>query len=258
MFSQGPIFVSLNGPAGVGKTTTAHLLAPSRAQMLDHMPPVTYFNQILAAPIYEMVTTKRLIEGPDKKDRILYELHNTLDTLMARHIAYDDLVELVYDVYAMDAGSKDDPKPRTFMQTVGDMCRAVYKDCFVDAVIRQARLDYNRLTLEYAEHENDPPLHFVIVSDTRYANEVERLRETGNFLLVRLEASPNTLNERLLDRDGVLMSPEELAHPTEQEWQTFPEDWFDLILNTDTLDLTEQALTVQEFLLAKAELTEAK
>ncbi len=246
--STGPIFVGLSGPAGAGKTTTGNLVAPPVVTYLDPdaAPPAQFRHVALAKPIYEMVTTKRVIKGTDRESRILYELHDTLNTLMARSIDYNDLVELVFDVFAMDAGTEDDAKPRTFMQTVGDMCRAGYQDSFVDYLIRRAQIDWG---MENSEAEDELGPYFVIVSDVRYLNEVERMRDTGNFVLIRLEASRAVLDQRILDRDGRVMTDEEWDHPTETQAKDFPDEWFDLVLDTDTLDPTEQALTVKNFLL---------
>lgn len=248
MLVTGPLYVGFSGPAGSGKTSTANLIAPGGPRLGGYQP-VVFDHYYLARPIYDIVGIKRQTLGDDRDSRILYGLHDVVSELLGRRPDFEDLIELVYDLHAMDAGNEGDPKPRTFMQTVGDMCRSHYVDCFVDAVLRRAEAEYKDLDATYEAAELDAPINFVLISDTRRLNEFDKLAEQGNAIFIRLEASREVLEERLLERDGTVMTPEQWDHATEREANEIPKDRFDLVLNTDYLSLEGQATAVRNFLL---------
>lgn len=247
---DAPIYVGFSGPAGSGKTSTANKIAgPGGVRSLGS--PILFDHYFLAKPLYDIVSTKRMIEGEDAKSRKLYEIHDTVSEIIGRSVEYDDLVELVYDIYAMDAGLDGESKPRSFMQQVGDMLRGAYEDCFVDTVIRRSALQWAD-TVNAVLDSDEPlptPYNFILISDTRRLNEFNKLRAQQNCILVRLEASRETLNQRLIERDGHGMTEEQWNHPTETEANEVPKDWFDLVLDTNELSLNEQARAVRDFLI---------
>lgn len=242
MLSSEPTFIGLSGLAGSGKTTIANLLAPPlrnltlRGESLKNPPPL-WSHYTLASPLHEIVGIIRQTEGDNRESRILYGLYDILSQLLEKRIPFDDLVEYVKSVAAWDIGASSDPKPRTMMQTVGDECRAIYEDCFVNSTIRKARIDTVTMISEFgAEIPTDYldeivyPAHYAVVSDVRYQNELDKLREASSLIMVKLDVSFNTARERVYERDGAIMTEEEWKHPTEAG---FPDEVYDLIVNAE-------------------------
>lgn len=71
-----------------------------------------------------------------------------------------------------------------------------------------------------------PDLGTAVVTDARFTNELDMLRERG-FTIVRLEMADDVLRDHLHKVAG--MSDEQidaaLAHPSEQEWRSYPADF---------------------------------
>src|SRR5688500_15815323 len=263
---QPIIYIALSGRAGSGKTTTGRMLSPDQPIYMDGaFPSRLWSHNILAAPIYEMVSTKRLTQGFDQDNRILYNLHDILADLLQRSLSYDDFIEFVYDVHSMDAGKEEDPKPRSFMQEIGDKARAVYEDCFVDSLIRKARRSAADEARRYTDNGMDPPFYICVVSDCRYLNELKALDNAGSIINVRLEVSKTVADQRIIERDGVPMTTEQWNHPTEtQLYAALKEEDFHLVINTDELTEKEVARTIYDYVLSvtdthtEAEYVEAK
>lgn len=260
-----PIFVGLRGPAGAGKTSVGNRVAGmTRPDDYDKeigaLPSQVFLQYTLATPIYDIVGIKRMTKGFDRKDRILYSVHDSLHELLNRQLPYEDFVSLVRSVADMDAGDEFAPKPRTFMQTLGDMCRNVDVDCYANAVVRRAYADITKINqdyADYAERMNDDdeavvedPAVFAVVTDLRYQNEIDVLRNAGELILIRLDASRETLNQRIYDRDGVHMTEEQWNHPTETELSGMDDNEFNLIINTDNFNANEVSLQVKKYLLS--------
>jgi hypothetical protein len=259
--SNGPIYIGLSGLAGSGKTTVAGHLAPPVRYLpnIDSLknPNPVWSHYVLAAPLYEMVGLMRLTEGDNRRSRISYVLFDILTDLLEKRIPFEEMVAFVDDVAAWNVGTENDPKPRMMMQEVGDACRDVYLDCFVASVIRKAYYDHLTMIAEVdAEVPSDYddevvyPDHYCVISDVRYENELDRLQDAGKLFLIKLDVSKNTAMERLLDRDGVVMSTEEWEHPTEAG---FPDDVFDLIVDTEELNAKEVAAKIRDFILKRDE-----
>lgn len=244
------IYIGLSGPAGSGKTVTANLLAPGGVLPLDHPITTVYQHHTLAAPIHEIVGIKRNTKGADSQSRIMYQLHDVLNDVIGASVDYDTLIETVYDFYAADAGESSDPKPRSFMQWVGDVCRSYDKDCFVDNLLRRSRRDYLQTQRDMMEVGLDSdPLMLVFVSDVRRINEFEKLRAQPKSVLVRFEASREVLSQRMLERDGLVMTPEQWNHPTEAEANDIDPSYFDIVIDTSDITIKDQASAVNSFLI---------
>lgn len=245
---EAPIFVGLSGIAGSGKTSVASMIAPNKTINMAEPPPIVFDHMTLASPIYEIVGWKRNTHGADKQSRIMFGLHECIYELLKGHILYDDLIELVYDVYAMNAGTENDPKPRTFMQQIGDMMRSHWEDCFAQLLVDKAFLNLKKLRKEYEEVDYPSPLYFCLVSDVRRLNEFSVLNNV-NSIMIRLETSKEVANTRVSNRDGVSMTPEQWNHPTETESSQID---YDLIVNTDNKTLEQVAGVVHNFIMEYA------
>lgn len=242
--NESPIFIALCGRAGVGKTTVAErLIPPFDEHSLSDFPPRVWTHTSFAYPIYMMAQAKTDIEGDFKKDRILYSIHEIVSDLMARHCSFDDMIELVYDIYSMPIAKKGE-KPRSFLQDVGDLCRNLYPDCFSDYLKRKALQSYRIMSKDYYAEDLDPPHHFVIASDLRMPNEAKMIKDQPNHLLIKLYADDDVVKERLMDREGKLLDEKQKAHNSENSFDDIPSEWFDATIDTTHKTVVEVALDI--------------
>lgn len=238
-FQQGhPIIIGLSGEAGTGKTVTADTLVPQGAVRMTDL--YWWDHKYLAMPLYEMVSIKRDISGERADERIRHELHMVLHDLFGKSILYglpdyDELVELVYDISAMpmDMSGK---KPRSFLQDAASLCRAIDKDVFAKWVVRALKRDNAWAT------ENEKQ-YVGIVSDIRMPNEAKAIINQPNGIVIRLTASEHVRHERLLDRDGQLMTAKQQSHESERV-KDIPNEFISHTLDTDDLSIKDQAQLV--------------
>jgi hypothetical protein len=157
---------------------------------------------------------------------------------------YGCFVELVHNIYNFPIDSNG-VKPRSFLQKVGDLCRAHYPDCFVHWVIHKAVKMYrqyaNSIDLISAHDDNfdQEAKMIILVSDVRYPNEAEAIKKHPNGFIICFDASEQTLRERLIKRDGRSMSIDEASHPSENGIETI-KGISDIIINTDNMTVEEQ------------------
>lgn len=251
--SSNPVYIGFCGAAGSGKTSTARAIVPSSS--FSFYGDVSNYsdNNILwdhfwfAMPLYEISNCRLITEGTDVKDRVMYGIHDIVNSVMQRKIAYDDLIELVYDIYAMPC-KIEGTKPRTFLQDVGSLCRDLYKNCFTDYIKYKVYNTYRAIISEYDRNDLDPPTYMAIVSDVRMPNEAEMIKNQPNNILIKFTASKEVLDKRLIDRDGLLLTSSQTSHESERGVNEIPEEWFDLVLDTDNLTVEQQAEAVKNFM----------
>lgn len=82
-------------------------------------------------------------------------------------------------------------------------------------------------------HADIPTEDFVFVTDVRFANEADSVKEHGGLVL-RLEPPAEVVAERVNARDGVQYSAEAHQHVSETALDDYPN--FDLIISTSTFD----------------------
>jgi dephospho-CoA kinase len=239
--NSNPIIIGLAGRAGSGKTSVAEAIVPKGSfstikygGMWDHI--------FFALPLYEMATSRLNIQGQNENSRKKYAIHDTLFDLYGRSPIgsipdYDDLVDRVNRIASLPI-TDDGVKPRSFLQNAGDICRDGYPDCFCKWVIYKS----NRLHKDYIrsleEDEEEKPF-YVIVSDVRYPNEAEAILSAPNGKLVFFDAEEQTLNERLMKRDGRMSTPEQAAHSSEQS-SGLVKRMADIVIDTDNLSIEDQ------------------
>jgi len=256
-----PVVIGLAGKAGTGKTCTANYWVGSTVRWLDEELALDHYS--LASPLHEMVAIKNGIEGTYAKDRQLYAIHALLLEILGGNPLwgappYDELIALTKEIEAMYL--PEGKKARSFMQFVGEKCRGYNSECFLQYLNRSIlrgfksaketarfyapRIDGFHVTDEGPpEHNEDPPIYCSFVSDIRYTNEAEFIRSQPNGILVKLVASDETREQRLLDRDGHVLSTQEASHPSENI-EAIPNEWFDAIITTDELTVEQQARIV--------------
>jgi len=244
-----PILIAFAGKAGSGKTSTANAIVPTvQSSFYENKAPIIWDHTFFAAPLYDMVAVKTELEGDEGlADRILYSLHDIVYDILQRDCSFEDLIELVYDLYHMPCEYDMDDKARTFMQQAGDLCRALNEDCLASAAVRKVNSIFNNLKMEYDRGgEDEPPIYLSIISDLRMKNELELIRSQPNNLLVKFKADDNQRAERLSERSGRNMTPEQLNHKSETELDAISDEEYDIILDTSNYTLAEQATVLKE------------
>jgi dephospho-CoA kinase len=239
--NSNPIIIGLAGRAGSGKTSVAEAIVPKGSfstvkygGMWDHI--------FFALPLYEMATARINIQGQNEVSRRKYAIHDTLFDLYGRSPIgsipnYDDLVDRVNKIYDLPI-TNDGVKPRSFLQVAGDICRDGYDDCFCKWAIYKS----NKLYKDYLyslEEDEEKKSFYVIISDVRYPNEADAILSARNGKLVFFDAEDETLNARLMKRDGRISSPEQLAHSSEQS-SAIVKNMASIVISTDNMSIEDQ------------------
>ena len=239
---QMPIIIGLAGKAGSGKTSVAEHFVPKGS--IDTFQYGYKWDHIFyALPLYELASIKRSIKGVNQKNRQLYAIHDVLFNIYGGSSIgvlpdYNDLVSRVHKIYELDI-EPEGVKPRTFLQKAGDICREGFEDCFSTWGILKSMNIYNSYYKSLVEDEEENPF-IVVISDVRFENEAKKILAQPNGVVVCFDASDETLNERILKRDGRLMSQDQQAHRSEQQIETI-KSISTCVINTDNMTIEEQA-----------------
>ena len=242
MKNNQPIIIGLAGKAGSGKTSVAEHIVPKGSIEVTKLG-LKWDHIFYGLPLYEMASIKRNIEGFNQKNRKMYAIHNALYDLyggvaLGEIPDYDVMFSMVKEIYEMEIEPRY-LKPRSFLQTAGDICRKHSPDCFAKWAIMKSSKIYRNYVRDLPEDSEPNPMA-VIISDVRYKNEAEHILKQPNGFVVCYEADQQTLNERLLKRDGKLMSEEHSSHPSENGIEEVKKI-ASAIINTDNMTLEEQA-----------------
>lgn len=241
-----PIVVGLAGPAGSGKTSTAEGIIKSEGAMWSDTGEVTWDHLYHAMPLYEYASIRLKTTGTDAKNRQLHMIHDLTQELLGARIGYDDMVELVYDIYAMPIATEG--KPRSFLQDVGSMLRQYDPDCFAKWAINKA---YERFRnwRQFTEANIDRAF-VVLLSDVRLMNEVNKIKSLPNNFLIRLDASERVLNGRLFERDNVILTDQQREHESEAVGRSAEFiNSMDLLVDTTTFSLEDQIPKIKDEIL---------
>lgn len=236
-----PIIIGLSGKAGSGKTSVAENIVPKGSIDTTHHG-AKWDHIFYALPLYELSSIKRTISGINAKNRQLYAIHDVLFDLyggsaLGNIPAYDQFVEKVHSIHGL-AIEPEGIKPRSFMQRAGDLCREDFANCFADWAIYKIK-SMHRSYLRNTEEQDLMP-YVVIISDVRFANEADSILSQKNGLVVCFDASSQTLEDRLIKRDGKVLNPEQAAHKSEQEIE-YIKTICSSVINTDNMSIEEQS-----------------
>ena len=247
---QTPIIVGLAGKAGAGKTVTARGMAKQGTIGVEGSQELLWDHSFFALPLYEFVSHRRNIMGPDASQRQLYETMKTLLKMFPSPLyggpSFDELVEMTYEIVEAPMPLDSDEKPRTFMQTVGRLCRDQQEDVFARYIEGLFKRRGIQLMTEYNRDGELDYNYIMLVSDLRYQNEAEMILRQKNGMVIKLEASQDVLTERILKRDKKAMTPEQMAHESEQGIDFIP---YTATLDTDNLSIKDQVLEVRTMIL---------
>jgi dephospho-CoA kinase len=238
-----PIILGLAGKAGSGKTTVAEQIVPKGA-IESSQGSIKWDHIFYALPLYEMASIKKNIVGHNEKPRKLYALHETLfdvygGSAIGNIPSYEVLIEKVKQIYGMPI-EPEGIKPRKFLQNAGDICRDFDPNCFANWAIIKA----NKLYRQFAKQNEDADYESnfgVIISDVRYANEAKSILKQPNGFVLVFDAEEETLNNRILKRDGKLMSEDESSHSSESQIEEI-KNIASAVIKTDLMSIEDQAL----------------
>jgi len=249
---EHPIILGLAGKAATGKTSVAESIVP-KGTIAIASDRMVWDHVFFALPLYELANIKKNIEGINKNNRQLFSIHQTVFDIyggnaMGNIPSYEDFTSLVNEIHSLPI-EPEGVKPRTFLQTAGDMCRRYDENCFSKWAIDKAKKLFRTYTNTDLYEENESPM-CVIISDVRFLNEAEIILNQPNGILICYEASEQTRNERLLKRDGRLMTEEQSSHKSEKQIDLIKEI-ADAIIHTDTLSIEDQANKTMEFITSR-------
>lgn len=238
-----PIIVGLAGKAGSGKTSVADSIVP-KGSLETVKYGYRWDHLFFALPLYEMASIKKNTIGVNEKSRKLFALHEALYELYGSSAIgdipqYEKFLEIVYELERLPI-EPEGVKPRTFLQEAGDVCRKNYPNCFAHwALVKSYKL-YAQFCNENDSDEDDAKMA-IIISDVRYSNEAEAIKKQPNGFIVCFEASEETLNNRLLKRDGYLSTRIQSEHSSENGIEQVKK-MADIIMDTNYMSLEEQTL----------------
>lgn len=246
--SNHPIIIGLAGKAGSGKTSVAEQLVPKGS--IETIRDNTKWDHIFyALPLYEMASIRKNTKGQREQSRKLFALHDVIydvygGSSLGNVPDYDKFVDLVYNINKIPI-EPEGIKPRTFLQNAGDMCREFDPNCFSSWAINRAKKIHREAMRSFEDSEDKSVV--VLISDVRYLNEARGILEQPNGFVICFDATQETLNERLMKRDGKLMTESEMSHSSEKEIE-YIKNIASAIIDTDNLDLDQQTAKTVEII----------
>ena len=243
-----PIILGLSGKAGSGKTSVAESIIP-KGSMETVKFGINWDHIFYALPLYEMASIKKNIIGFNEESRKLFSLHEVLyevygGSSIGNMPHYDTLIEKVKQIYNTPV-EEEGIKPRTFLQKAGDICREYDENCFANWAIIKANKIY-RNYLKNHDEDNVNPL-CIIVSDVRYLNEAKNILKQPNGFVISFDADKEILDQRILKRDGAIMSSEQSGHSSEMEAEEVKQV-ASAVIDTNNMNLEQQVAATLECL----------
>lgn len=248
-----PIILGLSGKAGSGKTSVAESIIPKGSMELVKYG-VLWDHIFYALPLYEMASIRRNIIGINEESRKLHALHEVLyevygGSSIGNMPHYDILVKKVKEIYNLPI-DLEGTKPRGFLQQAGDICREFDSNCFSTWGIIKA----NKLYRQFIRRSEDSDKYSdtltpmcIIVSDVRYKNEALSILKQPNGFVISFDADKDTLDDRLIKRDGQLMSSNHSGHSSEQDCDEV-RALASAIIDTNNMNLQQQVEATLECL----------
>jgi dephospho-CoA kinase len=136
-------------------------------------------------------------------------------------------------------------KPRTFLQKAGDICREYDENCFANWAIIKANKIYRNYLKNHDEDSVNPLC--IIVSDVRYLNEAKNILKQPNGFVISFDADKEILDQRILKRDGAIMSGEQSGHSSEMEAEEVKQV-ASAVIDTNNMNLEQQVAATLECL----------
>jgi len=242
-----PIILGLSGKAVTGKTSVAESIVP-KAAIETESSGISWDHIFFALPLYELANIRKQILGTRKRTRQLYAIHDVIYDIFGGSAIgnvpdYEDMINIVQQIYNMPI-EPEGIKPRTFLQKAGDICRSHNELCFSEWAINKSKKLYNDYTQEKQELDLINPF-CVIISDVRFLNEAEAIKNQENGVLITYTASEEVRQNRMIQRDGMLMSEDQMNHISEKQIDDII-PLSDLVMDTSDMSVeTQKGLTVE-------------
>jgi len=238
-----PIVIGLAGKAGSGKTSVAESICPKGSMVSSTSSSIVWQHIFYALPLYELASIKKNTKGLNEQSRRLYAIHNVLYDLYGGSPIgfvpdYKDLVQMVFEIESLPI-EPEGIKPRNFLQKVGDICRSHRATCFSDWAIMKSVKMHRQYSSALPEDSEQLPFA-VIISDVRFENEADSILKQPNGIVIVFDASDETLNDRIIKRDGKSLSEEQKNHHSEKQIDVIKQK-ATYVLNTDGMSLEEQS-----------------
>lgn len=235
-----PIIVGLAGKAATGKTVVAESIVP-KASFGTNVGGLVWDHIFFAMPLYEFYSIRTKIEGMNAQSRKLFAIHETLYDLygsspLGNMPEYESFIKLVQQINS-ESVDHDGSKPRSFLQKTGDHCRQYDEKCFSKWGVRKS----NKIHGEYISSLDEEKMlpHCILISDVRFMNEAEAILSQPNGIIIKFDASDQVRKDRILARDFVLMTDEQLLHRSEKDIDSMS-DIIDLVINSDSMSIEDQ------------------
>jgi len=250
-----PIIIGLAGKAGSGKTSVAEAICPKGSITSTDSSSVMWQHIFYALPLYELASIKKNTKGVNERSRKMYAIHDVLyDLYGGTPIGfvpdYEILTAMVGQIESMPI-EPEGIKPRNFLQKAGDICRERRATCFSDwAIMKSVKMHKNYLAS--LDEDSSPSPFAIIISDVRFENEADSILKQPNGTIIVFDASEETLNDRIIKRDGKPLSEEQKNHHSEKQIDVIKQK-ASFILNTDRMSLEEQASSTLKLITSKLE-----
>lgn len=244
---NSPIILGLAGKAGSGKTSVAEQIVP-KGSFSTSSYGIVWDHIFYALPLYELSSIRRTISGVNEDSRQLYAIHSVMYEIYgASSIGsiphYEDFIGRVNKIKNLPI-EPEGVKPRSFLQNAGDICRDGFEDCFAKWGISKSNKIYNNYVRSIDEDDIENPFA-VIISDVRFENEARAILEQPNGMVICFDADQSVLNQRILDRDGRLMTEEHMSHKSEQQISIVKE-LATAVIDTTNMNIEEQTKATLE------------
>lgn len=241
-----PIILGLSGKAATGKTSVAENIVP-KARVDQNFDGIFWDHIYFALPLYELASVKKNIRGFQSEKRSLFAIHEVLHEIYGGNALgnipeYNEFTSLVNEIYSMNLDSSK--KPRSFLQSVGDLCRKYDPKCFASHGVNKANYLYRDFVRNFDSEIEVPPF-CVIISDVRFENEAREILKNPNGIVMVFEADDDVRQERIYTRDGVYLTNEQMNHHSENEIDNIKEI-AQYTIDTNGMDISQQTSFVLE------------
>jgi len=245
-YKEYPLIIGLAGKAASGKTSVAESIVP-KVSINPVNNSIIWDHIFFTLPLYEIASIKRTTLGLRQKDRQLFSIHQVLFDLFGGNALgnipdYKHFTDLVEQMYSLPI--EQEKKPRSFLQKAGDLCRLYDPDCFAKWAIYKASRMHRSIVSTETYEDNQLPVG-IIISDVRFENEANKILKQPNGLIIYFDASDYTRNQRMIERDGLLMTEAQASHRSEKECELVKE-LASAIIDTDNMSLEQQSAKTLE------------
>lgn len=258
------VCVLLYGPPAADLTATARGIAAPNGIIVKEDFRHTYLEwdfKLIDAPLREIHSIRLNTVGDDSFDRQLWLIHEVLtDLIPFNSINFDYLVELIYACCGLQINPRMGPdeeiiSDQDFLDGLKSYLIELTEENFLtQETIRRILTEFRTFEAEYEEAESRK---IVIVPDIKSQADVDEFLKLGcKVIVIELAVGPYEEEKRLNHRYGKALA-------LTRKWEPNPDDlvkeeFIDLLLNADTLDVKDQVRMIREFVLGSLSISDQK